>query len=136
MWECGIDLARYLAELWALDKCENKLVNLCGREGLSSSRALELGCGHGLPGIVAAMAGMQVHFQACHTLFAVLHWNLADSLRCCYSRSLQTCITFEHIPNICQISSYLNLAAVTLNTRGVRSWRTSVRSFILAGLQQ
>lgn len=45
LWECSVDLCRYLA---------------AGGKGapiLSGSRVLELGCGHGLPGVVAALRG-------------------------------------------------------------------------------
>ena len=34
---------------------------------LSGKRVLELGCGHGLPGIVALINGAEVHFQASMT---------------------------------------------------------------------
>ena len=63
LWECGIDLAKYLAELWALKSTRQETFCASEEEHASSKRALELGCGHGLPGIIAAMAGMQVHFQ-------------------------------------------------------------------------
>lgn len=37
--------------------------SLAGPGALGGRRALELGCGHGLPGIVALLAGASVHFQ-------------------------------------------------------------------------
>ena len=49
VWECSIDLVRYLQE---------------ADIPLENSRVLELGCGAGLPGIYAAKKGAAaVHFQ-------------------------------------------------------------------------
>lgn len=45
MWECALDLAQYL---------KDKEV---------TGRVLELGCGHGLPGIVCLAKGAEVVFQ-------------------------------------------------------------------------
>ena len=46
LWECSIDLLRYLKTL-----------------ELGPLRVLELGCGHGLPGIYCAQRGCEVVFQ-------------------------------------------------------------------------
>lgn len=52
IWEGGIDLALYLTS------------GVLVPGGLSApSRVLELGCGHGLPGIVALLKGAAVDFQ-------------------------------------------------------------------------
>ena len=73
LWECGIDLAKYLIHLWEIKQgTRDQESGFPGKQVSSSHRALELGCGHGLPGIVAAMAGMQIHFQARATAFLVL----------------------------------------------------------------
>ena len=53
LWEGGMDLADFLAED----------TSLSGPGALAGRRALELGCGHGLPGVVALLAGASVHFQ-------------------------------------------------------------------------
>jgi hypothetical protein len=53
LWEAAIDLAKYaVREL--LEK----------QTDTPPARVIELGCGHGLPGIVAMLAGAEVHFQA------------------------------------------------------------------------
>lgn len=52
VWECAVDLVRYLADRQGRDP----LV----RPG---SRVLEIGCGHGLPGAWAATKGASVLFQ-------------------------------------------------------------------------
>ncbi len=51
VWECSLDLASLV------------LREHCGGEGMSGRRVLELGCGHGIPGIVCAMHGASVTFQ-------------------------------------------------------------------------
>jgi predicted nicotinamide N-methyase len=53
LWEGGIDLARYLVDTVFLKPCSST----------KTIRVLELGCGHGLPGIVAMLAGATVDFQ-------------------------------------------------------------------------
>lgn len=54
LWECAVDLAAYLAEQPAEDHAA-----ACGIAGIS---VLELGCGHGLPGLVLLCRGAQVDF--------------------------------------------------------------------------
>ena len=49
LWECAVDLAGFLAEL-------------PDAELGPAHRVLELGCGHGLPGLVALRRGAQVDF--------------------------------------------------------------------------
>ena len=51
LWEGGIDVAQYLVNTVFPKPCS------------PSIRVLELGCGHGLPGIVAMLAGATVDFQ-------------------------------------------------------------------------
>lgn len=48
LWECAIDLAAFLHRQ---------------QEDFPSLKVLELGCGHGLPGLVALLGGATVHFQ-------------------------------------------------------------------------
>lgn len=48
VWECSLDLSRYIAE---------------NRNCIVGKKILELGCGQGLPGITAMMFGNEVHFQ-------------------------------------------------------------------------
>lgn len=53
-WEGGVDLAKYLAgQLQAKQLLQ----------GGASCRAIELGCGHGLPSLVALRHGAEVHCQ-------------------------------------------------------------------------
>lgn len=67
LWECAVDLAKFLCQQWDIQE---------GIRGLSSSQAtqlesvrvLELGCGHGVPGILAALVGAEVHFQVSYLL--------------------------------------------------------------------
>lgn len=54
LWECALDLARYLWESAGPKAMETKL---------QGQRVIELGCGHGIPGIVALLAGAAVDFQ-------------------------------------------------------------------------
>lgn len=51
MWEGGVDLAQHLVDHVFPGPCAEPV------------RVLELGCGHGLPGIVALLAGAAVDFQ-------------------------------------------------------------------------
>mmetsp|Transcript_29426 Transcript_29426/g.53999 ORF Transcript_29426/g.53999 Transcript_29426/m.53999 type:complete len:329 (-) Transcript_29426:1086-2072(-) len=57
LWECAIDLCKFLIESFNLseDNFQKKSPN-----GLTGKRVLELGCGHGLPGIVALLAGASI----------------------------------------------------------------------------
>lgn len=48
VWECSVDLSRYIAQ---------------HRSRMSNKRIIELGCGQGLAGITAMMCGGEVHFQ-------------------------------------------------------------------------
>lgn len=68
LWECAVDLAKHLCQLWKVRRAVEGSRLLCNSQGVSSKRALELGCGHGLPGILAAMMGMEVHFQVDYDL--------------------------------------------------------------------
>ena len=48
VWECSIDLSRYIAKEQVLTR---------------GMRVMELGCGQGLPGITGIVSGAEVHFQ-------------------------------------------------------------------------
>lgn len=58
VWECSIDLSRYIA-----------------KEGVLAPgmRVMELGCGQGLPGITGIVSGAEVHFQD-------YDWDVVDQL--------------------------------------------------------
>lgn len=61
LWEGAVDLCNYLIQQQHLSAD-----SLAGRNtdnGLKGKRVLELGCGHGLPGILCLLAGAAVHFQ-------------------------------------------------------------------------
>ncbi|KAI8468879.1 MAG: hypothetical protein J3K34DRAFT_294897 [Monoraphidium minutum] len=63
LWEGAIDLAAYLAARHALTAAAiegRQPPDGCSLAGLC---VLELGCGHGLPGILCLLAGSEVHFQ-------------------------------------------------------------------------
>ncbi|MEW5301652.1 MAG: hypothetical protein WDW36_004499 [Sanguina aurantia] len=62
LWECAIDLCRFLLTKYALGARE-LIESSEPRTKLQNKKILELGCGHGLPGIVAVLAGAEVHFQ-------------------------------------------------------------------------
>lgn len=56
LWEGGVDLAAHVATTWGI-------ANAACSTTLANRRVLELGCGAGLPGIVAVLAGADVVFQ-------------------------------------------------------------------------
>ncbi|EIE22097.1 hypothetical protein COCSUDRAFT_83488, partial [Coccomyxa subellipsoidea C-169] len=59
LWECAVDLARFMCQHFELqDFDQHAYPQLQGRP-----RALELGCGQGIPGILLLRAGAEVHFQ-------------------------------------------------------------------------
>ncbi|PNH06864.1 Histidine protein methyltransferase 1 [Tetrabaena socialis] len=62
LWECSLDLCRLLLSRYgaAAERLTTAPELSCELQG---KKVLELGCGHGLPGIVAAMCGADVHFQ-------------------------------------------------------------------------
>jgi predicted nicotinamide N-methyase len=57
LWECAMDLARYLCQHFAIRSLSS------AAELTVPSRVLELGCGHGIPGILLLLAGSEVFFQ-------------------------------------------------------------------------
>eukprot|EP00891_Asterochloris_glomerata_P002333 jgi/Astpho2/2333/Aster-08197 len=62
LWECAVDLCRCLCQEW--DIASTLLTHKTDPcPALVGKRVLELGCGHGLPGIIPLLAGAQVHFQ-------------------------------------------------------------------------
>jgi SAM-dependent methyltransferase len=56
LWEGSIDLTRHLMAKFAPEQFFPPLA-------LQGKKVLELGCGHGLPGILCLMMGAEVHFQ-------------------------------------------------------------------------
>ncbi len=48
-WECASDLLAYLSEF--------------GADYFQDKKVLEIGCGHGIPGIYILLCGAEVHFQ-------------------------------------------------------------------------
>lgn len=52
-WECSIDLCRYLYEQYTIESDESDLAIALSSNGTT----LELGCGHGLPGILVSILG-------------------------------------------------------------------------------
>lgn len=73
LWECAVDLAAYTAREWRVqsglftsssstDGSSDRSAEGC-QPLLAGRRVLELGCGAGIPGIVALLAGAEVHFQ-------------------------------------------------------------------------
>ncbi len=75
LWEGGLDLARFLCVRWALRgeallgaaaaASSPALPCLCAAAAAAGrpARLLELGCGQALPGLLALLAGAEVHFQ-------------------------------------------------------------------------
>jgi predicted nicotinamide N-methyase len=59
LWESSVDLANVL-----VDRFWSPTADCGGRHhGMRGMRVMELGCGHGLPGIVCALSGAEVCFQ-------------------------------------------------------------------------
>jgi hypothetical protein len=58
-----VDLAKHLCERWSLKGNTGSFQVLSQGRSFEGKQAMELGCGHGLPGLVAAKLGMHVHFQ-------------------------------------------------------------------------
>lgn len=59
LWESAVDLAQFLLDRFA----PHTGVDGGLRRHLLGKRVIELGCGHGLPGIVCGLAGAEVCFQ-------------------------------------------------------------------------
>lgn len=66
LWECAVDLAEHLCTLWGVKSHHNSKswLQSAVSDEATEKRVLDLGCGHGLPGILAACIGMETHFQA------------------------------------------------------------------------
>lgn len=75
LWEGALDLCQYLIQRYGLQHlCRDSSsssaaaaggeASSSGSSSLQGKAVIELGCGHGLPGIVAALGGAsKVHFQ-------------------------------------------------------------------------
>ncbi|KAG1665922.1 hypothetical protein FOA52_004511 [Chlamydomonas sp. UWO 241] len=61
LWEGAIDLCRYLMKTF--DMGSDLLTSPNAPQKMRGKKVLELGCGHGLPGILCMLAGAVVHFQ-------------------------------------------------------------------------
>ncbi|BDA46890.1 Histidine protein methyltransferase 1 homolog [Coccomyxa sp. Obi] len=59
LWECAIDLARFMCQHFRIEDFDQHAYPQL--PGLP--RVLELGCGQGIPGILVLKAGAEVHFQ-------------------------------------------------------------------------
>ena len=59
LWECALDLAQHLCTAFDIRAAQAQWTCTLPR----GTRVLELGCGHGLPGILMMLAGCQAHFQ-------------------------------------------------------------------------
>lgn len=58
-----MDLARHLCDRWSLRGNAEGFQLVAQVRALEEKRVMELGCGHGLPGVLAAKVGMHVDFQ-------------------------------------------------------------------------
>ena len=87
LWESSLGMASFLVEQWAGCGREESAVARIARRSMSSGRSasvMDLGCGMGLTGTVAARLGMRVLFADLEThplLFAELN-SIADASRC------------------------------------------------------
>ena len=66
LWECALDLAQHLCSAFDIRAMQAQwtcTLPCC-------TRVLELGCGHGLPGILMMLAGCEAHFQVGSASFA------------------------------------------------------------------
>ncbi|GLI68227.1 hypothetical protein VaNZ11_012574 [Volvox africanus] len=62
LWECSLDLCKTLLSRYSVAP-DRVLTDSELTTDLKGTKVLELGCGHGLPGILALMSGAEVHFQ-------------------------------------------------------------------------
>ncbi|EFJ45855.1 hypothetical protein VOLCADRAFT_105747 [Volvox carteri f. nagariensis] len=62
LWECSLDLCKMLLQRYHVVP-ERVLSDPELASELQGKKVLELGCGHGLPGVLALMCGAEVHFQ-------------------------------------------------------------------------
>ena len=60
LWECALDLSAHLCQVFDIRATQEQWSSALP----GGTRVLELGCGHGLPGILLTLAGCKVHFQA------------------------------------------------------------------------
>lgn len=87
LWDSSLGMASFIAEQWAACGREESAVARLARRSMSSGRppsVMDLGCGMGLAGTVAARLGAKVLFADLETpalLFAELN-SLADASRC------------------------------------------------------
>jgi Lysine methyltransferase len=79
LWESAVDLANFLLDGFCspIAGQERRL------EGMHGLRVIELGCGHGLPGIVCALAGAEVCFQVRAGGCAELTSVMCRPCKCC-----------------------------------------------------
>ncbi|CAL5224121.1 g6753 [Coccomyxa viridis] len=59
LWECALDLSAHLCQAFDIRATQERWSSALP----GNTRVLELGCGHGLPGILLLLAGCKVHFQ-------------------------------------------------------------------------
>eukprot|EP00879_Flechtneria_rotunda_P004231 GHRR01004479.1.p1 GENE.GHRR01004479.1~~GHRR01004479.1.p1 ORF type:complete len:304 (+),score=70.11 GHRR01004479.1:120-1031(+) len=61
LWEGAIDLCNYLIQIYQMTP--DIMQYTAPDTSLRGKKVLELGCGHGLPGILCLLAGATVHYQ-------------------------------------------------------------------------